>query len=66
MLAVVYHFTCCLYGSDRCRGSTCDHGNVGLCGHRWRLIPEQAVLSTNANVVNNGNNYDEYDSDGDY
>ena len=39
-------FTCCIYGTDRCEGRTCDHG--GLCGYSWRLKQEQAVLTGHA------------------
>lgn len=37
-------FTCCLKGSDKCTGSSCDHGStesIKFCGHRWKLSQDQ-------------------------
>jgi hypothetical protein len=34
-------FTCCLYGSDRCKGLNCTHGstpNIQFCGHKWEIL----------------------------
>ena len=55
------HFTCCIRGTDRCLGSSCDHG--GLCGHQWYLDRSQAVIAPDMRHVNHRYDSDDYYSD---
>lgn len=44
------YFTCCKYGTDKCKKSSCDHGStdfVKYCGHHWILTVNQSVDITN-------------------
>ena len=43
------NFTCCIYGTDKCKKEKCDHG--GLCGFKWKIDRSKAVYYDKNNQI---------------